>query len=64
MSRHSRQAAAEAVAKQPKVVARFVRETWTGETLTNNPEATSGASNETSLVQLMEYDGHRRSSAV
>jgi beta-lactamase superfamily II metal-dependent hydrolase len=37
---------------------RFIRETWTGETLSNNPEPTS-ASNETSLVQLMEHDGRR-----
>jgi beta-lactamase superfamily II metal-dependent hydrolase len=41
-----------------KAAVGFIRETWTGETLSNNPEPTS-ASNETSVVQLMEYDGRR-----
>jgi len=34
----------------------FVRETWTGETLSENPEATS-ASNESSVVQAARIDG-------
>ena len=41
-----------------KTAVRFIRETWTRETLSNDPEPTS-ASNETSAVQLMEYDGRR-----
>jgi beta-lactamase superfamily II metal-dependent hydrolase len=41
-----------------KAAVRFIRETWTGETLSNDPESTS-TSNETSAVQLMEYDGRR-----
>ena len=41
-----------------KTAVRFIRETWTRETLSNDPEPTS-ASNETSAVQLMEYDDRR-----
>lgn len=46
------------VAEAVKVATRWIRETWTGETLHDKPEPT-GASNETSLVQLMEYDQRR-----
>lgn len=39
-----------------KTVASWIKETWTGETLSENPEPTS-ASNESSLVQLGILDG-------
>jgi beta-lactamase superfamily II metal-dependent hydrolase len=38
--------------------ASLIRETWTGETLSDNPPATS-ASNETSVVQVANIGGHK-----
>lgn len=41
-----------------KAVARWVTESWTGETLSENPDPTS-ASNESSLVQMAVIDGEQ-----
>jgi beta-lactamase superfamily II metal-dependent hydrolase len=40
-----------------KAVAQFIKETWTGETLSETPEPTS-ASNETSVIQFAILDDH------
>ena len=41
-----------------RAVARWVAESWTGETLSEHPEPTS-ASNESSVVQMAVIDGHQ-----
>lgn len=46
------------VVEAAKAVARWVNETWTGETLSEHPDPTS-ASNESSLVQMAVIDGQQ-----
>jgi beta-lactamase superfamily II metal-dependent hydrolase len=42
-----------------KAVVRFIKETWTGETLSENPDPPTSASNESSVVQFAQLDASR-----